>query len=248
VARAAALPRLTWLPATISDVRRESATATTLRLDVDEWPGHQPGQHVDVRLTASDGYSAVRPYSLASAGNSGLVEITVDTTPNGEVSTYLTQGARQGHHLEVRGPLGRWFVWDTTDTGPVQLIGGGSGIVPLMSMMRSHAAHQHPAQMRLLYSLPSAAQMLYREELASLHARGQVTFLYTRQPSAASTRPPGRMTLDDLRQHALDPDLKPTSFVCGPTGFVETTLTLLLDLGYDTERIRAERYGEGSPT
>ncbi|MFC7362239.1 FAD-binding oxidoreductase [Nocardioides astragali] len=248
MARAAALPRLTWLPATISDVRRESATATTLRLDVDDWPGHVPGQHVDLRLTAPDGYSAVRPYSLASAGGSGTVEITVDTTPGGEVSTYLTQGARPGHHLEIRGPLGKWFVWDTSDTEPVQLIGGGSGIVPLMSMLRTHDAQQHPAQMRLLYSLPSAVHMLYRPELASLHAEGTVTFLYTRQPTAASTRPPGRITADDLRQHAINPDLKPSAFVCGPTGFVETVLTLLVGFGYDPERIRAERYGEGSST
>ena len=244
MARTALLRRLTWQDATISEVRPESATGTSLRLDVEDWPGHRAGQHVDVRLTAPGGYTAVRPYSLASPGGSGIVEITVDTTPGGEVSPYLAHSAHSGHHVEVRGPLGNWFVWDVTDPDPVQLVAGGSGVVPLMSMLRTHRDAGHPGVMRLLYSLAGPENLLYREELTELAASGAVTFLYTRQAPPGHPRPPGRLTLVDVAEHALPAAARPACFVCGPTGFVETVLNRLVGLGYDPGRIRAERYGE----
>jgi len=227
-------------------VRRESATGTTLRLDVPDWPPHLPGQHVDVRLTAPGGYTAVRPYSLASAGGSDVVEITVELTPGGEVSSYLARAARPGNHLEVRGPLGRWFVWDVTDPAPVQLVAGGSGVVPLMSMLRTHRSAGHPAPMRLLYSLASPDQMLYRVELQQLAAEGTVTFLYTRRGPPGATRRPARVTPADLLQHTLPATEHPACFVCGPTSFVETVLARLVDLGHEAGHIRAERYGDRS--
>ena len=244
MARAATLSRLRWQDATISDVRRESATGTTLRLDVVDWPGHRAGQHVDIRLTAADGYTAVRPYSLASAAGSSLVEITVDTTPGGEVSPYLTHSARSGHHVQVRGPLGNWFVWDVTDPSPVQLVAGGSGVVPLMSMLRTHRKVGHPAAMRLLYSVAGPDQLLYRDELGSFEQLCEVTRIYTRRAPAGSTRPPRRLTPTDLIEHTLSAATRPVCYVCGPTGFVETALDRLVLLGHDPDRLRAERYGE----
>ena len=246
MARAATLPRLTWQGATISDVRRESMTGTTLRLDVADWPGHRAGQHVDVRLTAPDGYAAVRPYSLASAAGSSLVEITVDTTPDGEVSPYLAHTARPGHHVEVRGPLGSWFVWEVTDSSPVQLVGGGSGVVPLMSMLRTHREAGHPSLMRLLYSVAGPDHLLYRDELHQLEQQGAVTHVYTRQAPSGSTRPPGRLTAAELAELTLPAAMRPACFVCGPTGFVETVLERLVELGHEPDRLRAERYGERS--
>lgn len=246
MARAATLPRLTWQDATISDVRPESMTGTTLRLDVADWPGHRAGQHVDIRLTAPGGYTAVRPYSLASAGGSSLVEITVDTTPDGEVSPYLAHSARTGHHVEVRGPLGRWFVWDVTDSAPVQLIGGGSGVVPLMSMLRTHRDADHPGAMQLLYSVAGPDHLLYRDELHRLEQQGLVTHIYTREAPPGATRPPGRVTPAELVEHTLPAAIGPTCYVCGPTGFVETVLERLVELGHEPDRLRAERYGERS--
>lgn len=244
MARAATLPRLTWQSATLTQVRRESSTASTLRLDVAGWPGHRAGQHVDLRLTAADGYTAVRPYSLASAAGSGLVEITVATTPGGEVSTYLVNDAVAGNHVEVRGPLGSWFVWDASDPDPVQLVAGGSGVVPLMSMLRTHGSAGHPAPMRLLYSVSDPEQVLYADEVEQLaHA---ATVLHTRHSPPGTARPPGRVTPAEVEEHTLPATSRPSVFVCGPTGFVESMLTVLTGLGHDPDQIRAERYGERS--
>lgn len=248
MARAAILPRLTWEAATISEVRGESASATTLRLAVSGWPGHRAGQHVDIRLTAADGYAAVRPYSLATASGSGLVEITVETTPGGEVSSYLALEAATGHRVEVRGPLGSWFVWDATDLTPTQLVAGGSGVVPLMSMLRTHRAAGNPASMRLLYSVASPENVLYGDELRDLDATDAVTFIFTRSAPPRSHRPLGRITAADLSEHALPPSAQPSCFVCGPTGFVESAIDKLLGLGHDPTRIRAERYGDNERT
>jgi ferredoxin-NADP reductase len=221
-------------------------TGTTLRLDVADWPGHRAGQHVDIRLTAPDGYTAVRPYSLASAGGSSLVEITVDTTPGGEVSPYLAHSARTGHHVEVRGPLGSWFVWDVVDSSPVQLVAGGSGVVPLMSMLRTHRDAEHPAPMRLLYSVADPDHLLYHQELQRLEKQGAATIVYTRQAPAHATRPPGRVRPRDLSENTLPAAIRPACYICGPTGFVETVLERLVELGHDPDRLRAERYGERS--
>lgn len=244
MAGTALLPRLTWQPAMVTRVDRESASAVTLRLDVPDWPGHRAGQHIDVRLTAPDGYTAVRPYSLASAGGSEHVDITVDTTPGGEVSTYLSRNAQPGHHVEVRGPLGHWFVWDERSLAPTQLIAGGSGVVPLMSMLRTHQASGNAAPMQLLYSLTGPDQMLYHDELRPLESAGVVKFIYTRFAPSDVTRPAGRMSIQDLQDHVLRATADTRGFVCGPTGFVETVLHRLVALGYDPGLLRAERYGE----
>jgi ferredoxin-NADP reductase len=246
MARTAILPGLTWQDAIISQVRRESATGTTLRLDVANWPGHRAGQHVDIRLTSSDGYTAVRPYSLASPGGSDSIEITVEVTRDGEVSPYLAQSAQNGHHVEVRGPLGNWFVWEVSNLAPVQLVAGGSGVVPLMSMLRTHHAAGHPAPMRLLYSVADSEHVLYRDELEQFADRGVVAYIYTRDAPPGVSRPPGRVTDADLTDYTLSAETRPSCYVCGPTGFVESVQDRLVSLGYDPDRIRAERYGEGS--
>src|SRR5437763_3637146 len=153
MARAAVLGRLTWRVATVVAVRDETASARTLVLDVPGWPGHRAGQHVDVRLTAPDGYSAQRSYSIASAPGGSAVELTVQRLADGEVSPYLTQTLAAGDPLELRGPVGGWFVWDPAMTAPVLLVGGGSGVVPLMAMIRTRATSGSSAPFRLVYSV-----------------------------------------------------------------------------------------------
>src|SRR5262250_1660410 len=181
---AAVLGRVTWRIATVVGLRDETATARTLALAVRDWPGHAAGQHVDVRLTASDGYSAVRSYSIASAPSSdGRIVITVERLLNGEVSPYLTQQVIVGDELEVRGPIGRWFVWLPEQVMPIQLVAGGSGIVPLMAMIRWRASAGSAARFRLLYSVREPAAIFYRDELAALSSQRDsvvVTYAYTR--------------------------------------------------------------------
>src|SRR5499433_534663 len=173
-----------WRVGTVVALHDETATARTISFEVADWPGHVAGQHVDVRLTASDGYSAVRSYSIASAPNSeGRVELTVERLPNGEVSPYLTQEVAVGDRLELRGPIGGWFVWRTHQTEPIQLIAAGSGIVPLMAMIRSRASAGSAAPFRLLYSVREPRVVFYRDELQALSGPDQavsVTYAYTR--------------------------------------------------------------------
>src|SRR5499425_1892656 len=165
----AVLGRVTWRTATVVGLHDETPTARTLTFSVRDWPGHVAGQHVDVRLTAADGYSAVRSYSIASAPSSDRrIEITVERLPDGEVSPYLTQRVMVGDQLEVRGPIGRWFVWDPEQARSVQLVAGGSGIVPLMAMIRSRVSAGSSARFRLLYSVREPAAIVYREELEEL--------------------------------------------------------------------------------
>src|SRR5215470_8082169 len=167
-----------WRVGTVVALHDETATARTITLEVPEWPGHIAGQHIDIRLTASDGYSAVRSYSIASASNSERqIELTVERLPTGEVSPYLTQELRVGDRLELRGPIGGWFVWRTEQSEPIQLIAGGSGIVPLMSMIRSRASAGGTAPFRLLYSVREPEAVFYRDELAAL-SNGSVTLTY----------------------------------------------------------------------
>src|SRR5205814_98114 len=173
-----------WHVGTVIALHDETATARTITLEVPDWPGHVAGQHVDVRLTALDGYSAVRSYSIASAPNSERrVELTVERLPNGEVSPYLTQEVAIGDPLEVRGPIGGWFVWRSEQTEPIQLVAGGSGIVPLMAMIRSRAAVGSGGPFRLLYSVREPGAVWYREKLQALsdqdHSLG-LTYAYTR--------------------------------------------------------------------
>lgn len=241
MARAAVLGRLTWRPATVTAVRAESATARTLRLDVEGWDGHVPGQHVDVRLTAADGYTAYRSYSISSAPAPGRLEVTVQAVPDGEVSPYLVDVAEPGDRIEVRGPLGGWFVRASDDPRPALLVGGGSGVAPLMSMARATTG-----PIRLVYSARSPADALFTTELDAVAASGDgriaITRVYTRTAPGWPV-PPDRLGADTLARVTWPSDAGPSTFVCGPTGFVEAVADLLVELGSDAADIRTERFG-----
>lgn len=234
--------RLSWLVARVVDARFETSSARTLVLELPEWAGHLPGQHLDLRLTAEDGYRAQRSYSIASAPDGARLEITVQRAVDGEVSPYLVDVMAVGDAVEVKGPVGGWFAWDPRDPGPVLLIGGGSGIVPLMAMLRTRRAVGSAAQFRLVYSVRSPDEALYLRELDDLAADAQVDVVYTREAPAGSARAAGRLRLTDL---GTAPQLQPTVYVCGPTGFVEAAATMLVTLGHDERAIRTERYGGG---
>src|SRR6202007_2041316 len=213
MAGTAVLRPVTWRSAKVVELRDETATARTIGLAVRDWPGHIAGQHVDVRLTAPDGYSAVRSYSIASPPNShGRVEITVERLPNGEVSPYLTQEVVAGDSLEWRGPIGGWFVWHPEQIEPVQLIAGGSGIVPLMAMIRSRASSGSPVPFLLLYSVREPESVFYREELRTLVDRGivRVTYAYTRAVPQDWPLPPGRINADLIASATWPSTLSPT--------------------------------------
>ena len=236
-----------WRTATVVGLRDETASARTLVLAVHDWPGHVAGQHIDIRLTAADGYSAVRSYSIASAPSSdGRVEITVERLPNGEVSPYLTQQVVVGDQVELRGPIGRWFVWRPEQLGRIQLVAGGSGIVPLMAMIRSHASADSTAPFRLLYSVREPGATFYRDELRALSSRGDslvVTYAYTRVTPKDWPRPAGRIDRELIASSMWPSNLRPSTYVCGPTSFVENATKFLIDTGHDRDRIRTERFG-----
>jgi ferredoxin-NADP reductase len=243
------LGRLTdvrWLIATIAETIPETARATTLRLDVPQWPSHRAGQHVDVKLTAEDGYSAQRSYSVASAPGADRLELTVVRFDDGEVSPYLATTADVGDQFELRGPIGGWFTWDGQHDVPILLIGGGSGVVPLMSMMRHHAGINSTAAMHLIYSARSVDDLLYRDELAALttgsHHRA-ATVTLTREASAAWPGHRGRVDAELLEQVGWPPTHRPRCFVCGPTGFVEAVADSLINLGHEPISIKTERFG-----
>jgi ferredoxin-NADP reductase len=236
-----------WHLGTVIALHDETATARTITLEVSDWPGHVAGQHVDVRLTASDGYSAVRSYSIASAPNSETrVELTVERLPDGEVSPYLTQQIAVSDQLELRGPIGGWFVWRTQQTEPIQLVAGGSGIVPLMAMIRSRVLARSTAPFRLLYSAREPGAVLYREELQALsdqdHSLG-LTYAYTRVAPKDWPRPAGRIDPALIANTTWPSKLVPTCYVCGSTSFVESASRLLIVSGNDPEKIRTERFG-----
>jgi ferredoxin-NADP reductase len=250
MARAAVSGRLIWRVATVAASRWESPTARTLVLDVPEWPGQLPGQHVDVRLTAPDGYSAQRSYSIASAWTGdGPVELTVQRLDDGEVSPYLTDDVRDGDRIELRGPVGGWFVWRPERPAPVLLVGGGSGVVPLMAMIRARGAARGRQPFRLIYSVRTPQDMLYADELARrVRDDGglDVRYVYTRQTPDGWPEPPKRLSVATLNTHGWPPDFAPDCFVCGPTGFVEAAADILVALGHDPRAIRTERFG-GTP-
>jgi ferredoxin-NADP reductase len=244
MARAAVLGRLTWQVGTVAAVRAETPTARTIVLDVPGWTGHQPGQHVDVRLTAEDGYSAQRSYSIASAPDGTAVELTVQRLPDGEVSPYLADVLAPGCQLELRGPIGGWFVWDPARDGPVLLVAGGSGLVPLMAMIRTRAMAGSRAPFRRVYSARDPGTALYRAELDGRAGAGglSVRYVYTRSAPAGWPQPAGRISADVLTGgRAAQPGL--AVFICGPTGFVEAAADLLVDAGYDPRAIKTERFG-----
>ena len=228
------------------DCREETPTARTVVLDVPGWPGHLPGQHVDVRLTAEDGYSTQRSYSIAAPADGDRVELTVQRATNGEASPYLTDVISSGDPVEIRGPVGGWFVWHPTDSQPVLLVAGGSGIVPLMAMIRARRAAGARVPFRLVYSVRAPDERYYAAELRSLERAGDgldVAYVYTRAAPEGWPRPPGRIGADDLTAHGWRPDFEPSCFVCGPTGFVEAVANILIDLGHDPRRIKTERFG-----
>ena len=236
-----------WRSAAVIGLHDETPTARTIALAVRDWPGHIAGQHVDVRLTAADGYSAVRSYSIASAPSSdGRIELTVERLPSGEVSPYLTQQVMVGDDLELRGPIGGWFVWRRDQTEPIQLVAGGSGIVPLMAMVRSRASAGSTAPFRLLYSVREPGAIFYRDELRALSRQGDsvvVSYAYTRVTPKDWPRPAGRIDAELIASGTWPSNLRPSSYVCGPTSFVEHTTDLLIAAGHDRERIRTERFG-----
>ncbi len=238
-----------WRVVTVVALHDETATARTITLEVSDWPGHVAGQHVDVRLTASDGYSAVRSYSIASAPNSERrVELTVERLPDGEVSPYLTQEIAVSDRLELRGPIGGWFVWRAQQTEPIQLVAGGSGIVPLMAMIRSRAlaGSSSTAPFRLLYSVREPQAVFYREELRALsdHDRSvNLTYAYTRVAPKDWPRPPSRIDAALIANTTWPSKLVPTCYVCGPTSFVESAVGFLSASGNSADKIRTERFG-----
>ncbi|MFJ5956494.1 ferredoxin reductase [Paenarthrobacter sp. NPDC092416] len=235
-----------WHVAEVVGEVRENASARTIRLRVDGLMGHLAGQHIDIRLTADDGYTAIRSYSVASANADEHLEITVDELPDGEVSPYLVRDLTVGDRLEIRGPVGGWFIWRPGSANPVQLIGGGSGVVPLMAMIRAHQASDNAAPFRLLYSLKSPDASLYRDELRRLDqesAKLMVDYVYTRSTPEGWPATPGRLTAESLLGKIFPTEENPDVFVCGQTVFVETVADWLVMAGYSPASIKTERFG-----
>jgi ferredoxin-NADP reductase len=246
VARAALRGRLTWQVADLVERIDETPQVRSLVLDVPNWPGHQPGQHVDVRLTAADGYRAERSYSIATPADGTRVAITVERIDDGEVSPYLVDELQVGDKLELRGPIGGYFVWQPSDGGPLFLAAGGSGLVPLMAMVRARIRDGGDVPVRLLVSSRSADDVIYNGELGAIaagHDGVEVIQTLTRaQPPGWSgyRRRVDREMLADVAWPATD---KPRCYVCGPTGFVEAVATSLVELGHQPQNIRTERFG-----
>jgi ferredoxin-NADP reductase len=242
VARAAVRGRLTWQIANVADAVAETARVRTLVLDVPDWTGHVAGQHLDVRLTAEDGYRAERSYSIASAPGEP-VAITVERLDDGEVSPYLTEELRGGDALELRGPVGGYFVWDAADGGPLLLVAGGSGIVPLRAMLRHRERSGSDVPVRLLYSSRSLDDVIYRSELAEPGAGVEVVQTLTREQPDDWTGYARRVDAALLGEVAWPAEQEPLAFVCGPTSFVETVASGLVTLGYPPARVKTERFG-----
>lgn len=249
VSAVAGAARLEWRAAIVLDVINETPYTKTLVLDVPGWPGHAPGQHVDVRLTAEDGYQAQRSYSIASERNQTRLALTVERLRDGEVSPYLTDALTRGDRLELRGPIGGYFVWEPSMGGPLFLVGGGSGIVPLMSMLRARAAAS-PAvrdvvRATLLYSSRDWNTVIYREELAELAKDSGVRVVLT----LTRSQPPGwtgftrRIDADMITEVAPPPSSHPHIYVCGATALVESVAQTMVELGYEPGRVKTERFG-----
>jgi ferredoxin-NADP reductase len=240
---------LEWQVATVARVIDESAHARTLILDVPRWPGHRAGQHVDVRLIADDGYEAQRSYSIASPPEETTVALTVERIETGEVSPYLCDVLREGDGLELRGPIGGYFVWDVSQGGPLLLVGGGSGVVPLMAMLRHYALADSRARagvpIRLLYSVRTPADVIYMKELDALAESAEVKVEYTFTRAAPDGWEGYRRRVDRamLEEVGWPSSARPRAFVCGPTPFVESVANVLVELGHEPARVRTERFG-----
>ncbi|OBJ72269.1 ferredoxin reductase [Mycobacterium colombiense] len=237
-------PKLRWRVARVVDSVPETESAQTIGLNVPGWGGHLAGQHIDLKLTAEDGYSAQRSYSLGRPVNGERIELTVQRTDDGEVSPYLI-GLAAGDEIELRGPIGGWFVWRPDEEARVLLVGGGSGIVPLMAMLRQRVT-AGSSDFRLVYSVRSPADVYYAQELGELERECgwlQVALVYTRAAALQTARPPGRVDCADLAPAGWTPDGRTSVYVCGPTGFVESVSAKLIEQGYQPSAIRTERFG-----
>jgi ferredoxin-NADP reductase len=245
LAGTALLGRLNWLVAEVTGSMTETPRVRTLVVDVPGWPGHRAGQHVDVRLTAEDGYQAERSYSLASAPGDPPA-LTVERLDDGEVSPYLVDEVVAGDRFELRGPIGGYFVWDGDESDPLLLVAGGSGVVPLMAMLRHRAATGSDVPAKLIYSSRTLEDVIYRDELEHLADRGngvEVVHTLTRELPSGWTGYTRRVDSALLREVAFQPEQAPRVFVCGPTRFVEAVADALVALGHRPGRIRTERFG-----
>jgi ferredoxin-NADP reductase len=246
VARAAVLGRLTWTLGEVVELIDETPRVRSIVLDVPEWPGHLPGQHVDIRLTAEDGYQAQRSYSIASAPEDDRLMLTVEGLPDGEASPYLVDELRPGDKIELRGPIGGYFVWERSLGGPLFLVAGGSGIVPLMSMLRHREASGATAAARLVYSSRTWDDIIFREELEQLSDGSDGLEVFH---TLTRTQPEGwegyarRVDAQMLAETAWGPANTPASYVCGPTSFVEAVSRALVLLGHEAKSIKTERFG-----
>jgi ferredoxin-NADP reductase len=244
MAGTAVLGRLTWQVAEVVDVVEETPRVKTIAFDVRDWRGHRAGQHVDVRLTAEDGYQAQRSYSVASAPDGTRLELTVVRIEDGEVSPYLADELRPGDQIELRGPVGGYFVWEPSQGGPLLLVAGGSGIAPLMAMLRHRTATGSDAEARLLFSSRSWDDVIYRDELERLTGDG-LTVAHT----LTHSQPPGwtgyarRVDAEMLAEVGPSPAERPLVYVCGPTPFVEAAAEALVQLGHEPGGIKTERFG-----
>jgi ferredoxin-NADP reductase len=238
------LGRLNWQAATVTGLAAETPRVTTIGFDVPDWPGQQAGQHLDIRLTAADGYQAERSYSIASAPDGTRLELAVVRIDDGEVSPYLTGELRPGDQIELRGPVGGYFVWEPNEGGPLLLVAGGSGIAPLMAMVRLRAEAGSTVDTRLLVSSRSWEEIIYRDELERL-AGGGLTVVHT----LTASQPPGwtgyarRVDAEMLAQVGPGPAERPRVYVCGPTPFVEAVAEALVGLGHQPQAIKTERFG-----
>lgn len=260
-----------WHAATVASVAEETPTARRIVLDIPTWPGNDAGAHLDIRLTADDGYQASRSYSIASSGPGVRVVLAVAEVHDGEVSPYLVRYLRPGDKLEVHGPLGAYFIWKppmltppppaprasvltppsgppADELAPVQLIAGGSGVVPLFAMAEAHARASDRTAFRMLYSVRTPADVFFANELSGFAATPPpgglaLDLVFTREVPAASARPAGRLTADLVADLTWPPDVSPRIFVCGPTPFVETVAHWLVAAGHDPGSIRTERFG-----
>ena len=245
MARAALPGRLSWQIGRVLETIEETDRAKSLVLDLPNWPGHRPGQHVDIRLTADDGYQAQRPYCIASAPEDDGIMLTVERLERGEVSRYLTDVVEPGDELELRGPIGGYFVWDASLSGPLLLISGGSGIVPLRAMLRHWAAARPPVEVRLLHSAWSLDDVIYRDELMRLAAFEEVDvrLALTRAWPEGWRGHRGRVNRDFLKRTQWPPHDQPRIYVCGPTAFVEAAAAALVENGQRPNTIKTERFG-----
>ena len=238
--------RLAWQLAEVREIIVETPRAKTLLLLPTRWPGHQPGQHVDIRLTAEDGYQAQRSYSIASTPEDKLLALTVERVENGEVSSYLAGELRPGDRFELRGPIGGYFVWTAAKGGPLCLIAGGSGIAPLMAMLRHRAASDSRVPASLLYSSRSLEDVIFRDELDAMARRDsdlRVVITLTRKQPEGWRGHRGRINKALAAEACFPPEQNPGVFVCGPTPFVENVSSLLVEHGHDPDAVKTERFG-----